>query len=158
MQEAYVINSTSGIFYSLLKWKFEEMKVYVKETDIIDFGNVYDDLTENGEKWSLIDQLIDQKDEDSIYLWNKINYETDFKVHMLEDINYPMYKLTRDQLIQMCSDVMISYGLHEFLHITRDELRKFFSLISWWYRKVPYHNFTHGVFLFWLMHWILTWT
>ena len=72
------------------------MKLYVNETDFLDFNNAYDEFTEFGEKWVLIEPLKEELLEENCYLKQWINYSSEFSIEMLEDINYPIYKLTRE--------------------------------------------------------------
>ena len=44
-------------FYSLLKKKFEELKIYEEDIDTPDFMNTYSELTYSGIWWELIDEL-----------------------------------------------------------------------------------------------------
>lgn len=75
---------------------------------------------------------------------------------MLEDINFPVHKLSREELIEMCTEIFNHLGLIDFLKVSRETIWEFFIHIAWRYKRVPYHHFTHAVCLVKLMYWVLT--
>lgn len=69
------------------------MKLYVNDLDIHDFDNTFDEQTEFGNRREVIDQLKEEQEKQEPVI--PFNYKEDFRVEMLEDINYPIHKMSR---------------------------------------------------------------
>ena len=121
---------------------------FIEEFDFLDFANVFELIeTSAGLRWKVIEQLLAEREDDDSYLHNHVDYENDFSIEMLEDINTPIYTLTREQLIQMAVDIFEQQGLIDVLKVDKSVVRGFFRAMAIWYKRVPYHHFTHAMWL-----------
>ena len=103
----------------------------MEEFDFLDFANVYEHVdTSAGLQRKIIEQLLAERDDEDSYLHKRVDYESEFSIDMLEDINTPIYTLTREQLIQMAVDIFERQGLIDVLDVDKSVVRGFFTAMS----------------------------
>lgn len=127
-----------------LETSLKEVYIFEENFETLDFMNVFEvEFTNAGLKRKIIDQLeAELKTNGPI-----IAKEDKFEIDSLTDINTPIFELKRSQLIELCTQIFEKLGLIEFLKVDRSNVKEFFKQIARRYKRVPYHHFTHGVWL-----------